>query len=53
MTLSAMLQMVEALYSLKSNYRLLLTVIPPAPSKVGDQSRATIKKAELPIFSLR
>jgi len=50
MALSAMLQMVEALYSLKSNYRILLTVIPPAPSKVGAESRATIEKAGLPIF---
>jgi len=48
--LSAMLQMVEVLYSLSSNYRILLTVIPPAPSKVGAQSRATIEKAGLPIF---
>jgi chromosome partitioning protein len=50
MALSAMLQMVEALYSLQSNYRILLTVIPPAPSKVGTESRATIEKAGLPIF---
>ena len=50
MALSAMLQMVEALYSLQSNYRILLTVIPPAPSKVGAQSRTTIEKAGLPIF---
>lgn len=50
MALSAMLQMVEALYSLKSNYRILLTVIPPAPSKVGAESRATIEKSGLPIF---
>jgi chromosome partitioning protein len=50
LALSAMLQMVEALYSLKSNYRILLTVIPPAPSKVGVESRATIEKAGLPIF---
>ena len=50
MALSAMLQMVEALYSLKSNYRILLTLIPPAPSKVGAESRATIEKSGLPIF---
>ncbi len=50
MALSAMLQMVEALYWLSSNDRILLTVIPPAPSKVGTQSRATIEKAGLPIF---
>jgi chromosome partitioning protein len=42
--------MVEALYSLSSNYRILLTLIPPAPSKVGVESRATIEKAGLPIF---
>ena len=50
MALSAMVQMVEALQSLKSNYRILLTLIPPAPSKVGIESRRTIEKAQLPIF---
>ena len=50
MALSAMLQMVEALHSLSSNYRILLTLIPPAPSKVGIECRATIEKAGLPIF---
>jgi chromosome partitioning protein len=50
MALTAMVQMVEALHSLKSNYRILLTLIPPAPSKVGIESRRTIEKAELPIF---
>jgi len=50
MALTAMLQMVEALHSLKSNYRILLTLIPPAPSKVGIESRRTIEKAQLPIF---
>ena len=50
MALSAMVQMVEALHSLKSNYRILLTLIPPAPSKVGIESRRTIEKAQLPIF---
>jgi chromosome partitioning protein len=50
MALTAMVQMVEALHSLKSNYRILLTLIPPAPSKVGIESRRTIEKAQLPIF---
>lgn len=50
MALSAMLQMVEALHSLSSNYRILLTLIPPAPSKVGIECRATIEKAGRPIF---
>ncbi len=50
MALSAMLQMVEALHSLSSNYRILLTLIPPAPSKVGIECRTTIEKAGLPIF---
>lgn len=50
MALTAMLQMVEALHSLKSNYHILLTLIPPAPSKVGIESRRTIEKAQLPIF---
>ena len=50
LALSAMLQMVAALHALTSNYRILLTLIPPYPSKVGAETRATIEKASLPIF---
>lgn len=50
LALSAMLQMVAALHSLTSNYCILLTLIPPHPSKVGAEARATIENASLPIF---
>lgn len=50
LALSAMLQMVAALHALTSNYRILLTLIPPHPSKVGAEARATIENASLPIF---
>lgn len=50
LALSAMLQMVASLHSLTSNYRILLTLIPPHPSKVGAEARTTVEKASLPIF---
>jgi chromosome partitioning protein len=50
LALGATLQMVDALHSLSTNYRILLTLIPPPPSKTGTEAFATIKKAGLPIF---
>jgi chromosome partitioning protein len=52
MALSAMLQMVEALYSLKSNYRILLTVIPPLRVKLGLNLGQQSKKQDCPFSSL-
>jgi chromosome partitioning protein len=50
LALGATLQMVDALHSLSTNYRILLALIPPPPSKTGAEAFATIKKAGLPIF---
>jgi chromosome partitioning protein len=50
LALGATLQMVDALRSLESNYRILLTLIPPPPSKVGEEARNTLEKAGLPLF---
>lgn len=50
LSLGALLLMVNELNAMKANYRILLTLIPPSPSKTGDDARSTIEKAELPIF---
>jgi chromosome partitioning protein len=51
LALGATLQMVDALHRLDTNYRILLTLIPPRPNQSGEEARATIEKARLPIFS--
>ena len=51
LALGATLQMVEALHQLESNYRILLTLIPPYPNKSGAEARTAIEKASLPIFT--
>jgi len=50
MALSTTLQMVDALKALSAHYRILLTLIPPPPSRAGEDARAAIEKAGLPIF---
>jgi chromosome partitioning protein len=44
------LQMVESLQQFKTNYRILLTLIPPHPNKAGEEARTTLLKAGLPLF---
>ena len=51
LALGATLQMVDALHQLKTNYKILLTLIPPHPNKTGDDARKAISKASLPIFN--
>ena len=50
LALGATLKMVDALHSLDTNYRILLTIVPPKPNKAGIEARAAIANAELPIF---
>jgi chromosome partitioning protein len=50
LALGATLQMVDAMHSLEANYRILLTLIPPRPSKAGSEARTAIKNAQLPLF---
>ena len=50
LALGATLKMVDALHDLDTEYRILLTIVPPKPNKAGVEARAAIKKAELPIF---
>ncbi len=43
--------MVDSLHSLKTHYKILLTLIPPHPNKTGDEAKNAITDAGLPIFS--
>jgi chromosome partitioning protein len=52
MALDALHSTVEALHSLGADrYRILLTVIPPRPSKDGYEARALLKSEGLPVFA--
>ena len=50
LALGATLKMVDALHDLDTNYRILLTIVPPNPNKAGNDARSAIESAELPIF---
>ncbi len=50
LALGATLQMVDFLKSLQTNYKILLTLIPPYPNRTGEDARAALSRADLPIF---
>lgn len=50
LAMGAMLQMVDVLAGLNTDYRVLLTLIPPAPNKAGDEARAALEGQGLPLF---
>jgi chromosome partitioning protein len=49
--LAATLQMAETLRQFSTNYRVLLTVIPPYPNRAGEEAREMLKAAKVPLFS--
>lgn len=53
LAMGAMLQMVDDLRGLKTNYKILLTLIPPPPSRVGVEAKQSLEKAGLPVFQSR
>ena len=50
LAMGAMLQMVESLKALDTDYRILLTIIPPKPNQAGSEARASLENAGLPLF---
>jgi chromosome partitioning protein len=51
LALDALLLTVEALEKIKADrYRILLTIMPPRPSKDGEEARQMLKKRGLPVF---
>lgn len=54
LALDALILTVDTLKSLKTDrYRILLTMIPPKPSRDGDDAAAYLEEANLPIFKGR
>jgi chromosome partitioning protein len=51
LSLDALMQTTAALEEIDAQYRILLTIIPPRPSRDGDEARATIRKCGLPVFA--
>ncbi|HMB06024.1 MAG TPA: ParA family protein [Isosphaeraceae bacterium] len=52
LALDALLLMVDTLKNLGAKqYRILITVIPPKPSRDGDAARAALEEAGLPLFA--
>jgi len=49
--IDALLQTVEALKPLGARYRILLTLIPPKPSRDGAEARTMLSNAGLPLFN--
>lgn len=51
LSLDALMQTVEVLRELGSDsFAILLTVVPPKPSRDGDEARTTLTEAGLPLF---
>ena len=52
LSLDALTLTVDALKELGTKrYRVLLTMVPPKPSRDGEEARATLEEAELPLFA--
>ncbi len=52
LALDALLLLVDTLEEIEANhYRVLLTLIPPRPSRDGEQARTTLVSAGLPLFA--
>ena len=52
LALDALMQTIKVLESLGAGrFRILLSIIPPKPSRDGEEARVTIEEAGLPLFS--
>ena len=51
LSLNALLLTVDELRAIKAeSYRILLTIVPPFPSRAGDEAREALAEAGLPLF---
>jgi len=51
LTLDALVLTIEYLKAIRSpHYRILITSIPPKPSKAGEEVKALLQEANLPVF---
>jgi chromosome partitioning protein len=51
LSLDALMQTTAALEKIGGRFRVLLTIIPPKPSKDGEEARATLTDCGLPLFA--
>ncbi|MCC7530003.1 MAG: ParA family protein [Candidatus Melainabacteria bacterium] len=52
LALDALTQTIDTLKSIGTDkYRILLTIIPPKPSKDGEEARASLQEAQIPLFN--
>jgi chromosome partitioning protein len=49
--LDALLRTVDALKEMKANFKVLLTIVPPAPSRAGDEARELLAQENIPTFT--
>lgn len=49
--LDALLRTVDVLSQLGASFKVLLTIVPPAPSRSGAEARKLLVEAKLPVFS--
>lgn len=50
LAIGALVQMVPTMQALKANYRVLLTLVPPKPSKAGAEARDVLSGVGMPLF---
>jgi chromosome partitioning protein len=50
LSMGALLQVVNALNALDAKYKILLTIVPPSPSRAGIEARESLVSAKLPVF---
>ena len=48
--LDALLRTVDVLTELGANFKVLLTIVPPPPSRSGEEARKLLVEAKLPVF---
>jgi chromosome partitioning protein len=51
LAMGALLQVLAALKTLETNYKILLTIVPPPPSRSGIEARESLMAANLPVFA--
>jgi chromosome partitioning protein len=51
LSLDALMQTTDALSRIGGRFKILLTIIPPKPSRDGEEARATLKDCKLPLFA--
>lgn len=52
LSLNALMLVIEDLNSIgMERFKILLTIVPPAPSRAGEDARRSLKKAGLPLFA--